>query len=167
MKKNKFIILILSILVIFITFGCDKDEKEPTENTKSIEKNKDTYIKYVQKLKDIEKSSSDIPFDINVTYSKLDDEEIRYEVTIDNPKQEIKDIKALAVHNKPTDDVFPSIGIFDNTIDLKTDSSSKGIVLVGYISYEGDIEDFECEMKVIITYKIDEKEVTNYYVTKK
>lgn len=167
MKRNKLIVLIISILIIFMTFGCVNDDNAKTDSVKNVEKNKDIYIKYVQKLKNVDKSSSNLPFDVSVTYEKLDEEEIRYEVTIDNPKEEVKNIKALAVHNRQTDDVFPSIGIFDDPIDLKQDSSSKGIILVGYIPYEGNIDEFQCEMKIIITYKIGENTITSYYVTKK
>ncbi len=166
MNKKSIIFLLAFISFIIIIVGCS-DKETTGDSAKNVEKNKNTYIKYVQKLKKVEESSLDIPFDINVTYDKLDDEELRYQIVIDNPTKDIKNVKAVAVHNKQTDDVFPSIGIFDETVDLTIESESKGIILVGYIPYEGDLEKFKCEMKVIISYEIEEKEYTSYYVTKK
>lgn len=166
MNKKSIIFLVAFISFVLIIVGCS-DKETTGDSAKNVEKNKNTYIKYVQKLKKVDQSSSDIPFDINVTYDKLDDKEVRYQVVIDNPTKDIKNIKAVAVHNKQTDDVFPSIGIFDETLDLTLESESKGIILVGYIPYEGDLEKFKCEMKVIISYEIEEKEYTSYYVTKK
>lgn len=165
MNKRGLILLLVFISFFLIVVGCSKNSSP--DNNVNIEKEKDTYVKYVQELKKVTESSLDIPFDVNITYDKLDDEEVRYQVVIDNPKENVKNIKALAVHNMQTDDIFPSIGIFDDSVDLTLDSESKGVILVGYIPYEGDLDDFDCEMKVLISYEIDEKEYTTYYVTKK
>ena len=74
----------------------------------------------------------------------------------------------IAVHNKKTDDIFPSIGIFDEKENLLKDKPPKGLILVGYIDYNKDIEDFSCKIKLFIKYKTkDKKEKTVYYVTKK
>ena len=101
-----------------------------------------------------------------VLYEKISDE-VRYQVIIDNPSEEITDISALAIHNKQTDDVFPSVGIFDEKVDLIPNERPSGVILVGYIPYEGDIEDFEIEIKVLISYKINDTVSKSYYVTKK
>lgn len=165
MNKRGLILLLVFISSVLIVVGCSKNSS--TNNNENVEKEKESYIKYVQELKKVTESSLDVPFDVNVTYDKLDDEEVRYQVVIDNPKENIKNIKALAVHNMHTDDIFPSIGIFDDSVDLLLESESKGVILVGYIPYEGDLDDFDCEMKVLISYEINEKEYKDYYVTKK
>lgn len=165
--KNRLLIILISIISIVIIAGCSTSTSQTVDTSKDIEKEKEMYIKYVQKLKKVDISTEELQFDINITYDKLDDEEIRYQVVIDNPKMDIKNIKALAIHNKQTDDIFPSIGIFDEGANLIKDSDESGIILVGYIPYEGSIEDFECEIKVLISYEIEEKVVTDYYVTKK
>lgn len=165
MNKRGLILLLTFISSILIIVGCSKNSS--TNNNENVEKEKESYIEYVQKLKKVTESSSEIPFDIDVTYDKLNDEEVRYQVVIDNPKENIKNIKALAVHNRQTDDIFPSIGIFDDSVDLLLESESKGVILVGYIPYEGDLDDFDCKMKVLISYEIGEKKYTSYYVTKK
>ena len=90
-------------------------------------------------------------------------------VSIDNPIGTINNIKALAIHNKQTDDVFPSVGIFDSPITLIKGEKPEGIVLVGYIPYTKDIDDFKKEiiLKVLIKYVYENNEYSAYYVTKK
>ena len=167
--NKKIIVVFLIILSIFIFVGCSNKDKEKTvktPKTNKIESKKDTYIKYVKELKKIDKSDEDLPFTVDVVYEQMT-EEVRYQVVIDNPTTEIKNIRALAIHNKQTDDVFPSVGIFDDKIDLIPDKKPSGVILVGYIPYEGDMEDFKIEMKVLIEYEIEDNTKTSYYLTKK
>lgn len=162
MKKNLFIIMITIICLISL-LGCTNNKKEPKKN---IETEKSTYIKKVQKLKKIKKSTEDLPFEVEVKYEKMKDE-MRYQVIIDNPKNDIKNISAIAIHNKQTDDVFPSVGIFDKKVNLIKDKKPSGVILVGYFPYKGAIDELKVQMKVLIEYKMDNKKYTSYYVTKK
>ena len=124
--------------------GCTKSSPE-----------KELYLEMIEELNDEVVSSNNIPFDIDISYEELSDEEIIYRVIIDNPKEEIKDMKVLAVHNKETDDIFPSVGIFDEPINMKpgtvNDNYVKGIVLTGYIDYD-DSDNFNVEFKVLVKY---------------
>ena len=157
---------ILCILMIFMFVGCNLDtEKEVNETQKEKEKNE--YISYVKKVKAVKESSSSLPFDVEVLFDKITKEEVRYQVIIDNPKEDITDVKAVAVHNMQTDDVFPSTGIFEKTMDLIPNEKPEGIILIGYIPYTGSIDKFKCEIKVLIEYKYQNKKYTGYYVTKK
>ena len=158
---KKILIIVTIILSLFLSVGCtEKKEKQ------SIEKEKSTYIKNVQKLKKIKKSTDNLPFNVEVKYEKMKNE-IRYQVIIDNPKEDIKNISALAIHNKQTDDVFPSIGIFDKKLNLLKDKKPSGVILVGYFPYKGPMDDLKVQMKVLIEYKIGKEKYTSYYVTKK
>ena len=152
MKK----ILLIILLILFT--GCSNNED--SINIK-------IYKKYIDELNKITESSKNIPFDIEVQYSKLDDEEVMYQVIIDNPIEDIHSIEAIAIHDKETDDIFPSIGIFDDREKLEVGKKPSGIILVGYLDYSGDINDFECEMKVLVKYKINNINKKVYYVTKK
>lgn len=155
---KKILIIILTIFLV----GCNNTPKE----SKS-ELEKEDYINYVKKLEKINEPTDDIPFDIEVKYDKLTKDEVRYQIVIDNPKYELNDVKALAIHNKETDDIFPSSGIFENPIDLIPNQKPEGIILVGYIPYTKKVDDFKCNIKVLVEYKIDNKKYTSYYVTKK
>lgn len=117
--------------------------------------------------------SKDIPFTISVYFDKLIDDEITYKVIIDNPVENIKNIKAIAIPSIKTKDIYPTSGIFEeplnlipNNIDLKK-NNAKGIILVGYIDYKGDIEKFKCNVKILIKYNdnkgIDHKVYYVYY----
>lgn len=155
---KKILIIILTIFLV----GCNNTPKE----SKS-ELEKEDYINYVKKLEKINESTDDMPFDIEVKYDKLTKDEVRYQIVIDNPKYELNDVKTLAIHNKETDDIFPSSGIFENPIDLIPNQKPEGIILVGYIPYTKKVDDFKCNIKVLVEYKIDNKIYTSYYVTKK
>lgn len=157
---------ILVILLVFILTGCNLFIKEEVKETK-IEEEKNTYLKYVKEAKKIEKTSENLPFNIEVKYDKLNDDEVRYQVVIDNPKGEIYDIKAVAVHDKQTDDVFPSTGIFEEPMNLIPDKKPEGIILVGYIPSTESTDEFKCEIKVIIEYIYENNTYISYYVTKK
>ena len=166
--KKKILIVILAILSLFLIIGCgdnNKKEEKEVEETKE-EKEKNAYLNNVKKLQKVTKSTEELPFTVEVLYEKIESE-VRYQVIIDNPKEEIKNISALAIHDKQTDDVFPSVGIFDDKVDLIPDKKPSGVILVGYIPYNGKIDDLEVEMKVLISYTINDKKYTSYYLTKK
>lgn len=153
---KKVILLLISILVLT---GCTSND---------LSKEKEIYLKYIKDLRTINKSTKDIPFDIEVKYDKLTNDEVRYQVIIDNVKENIYDIEAITIHNKETDDVFPSIGIFDEKQNLEKNKKPSGVILVGYINYQGDVKDFKCNIKLLVKYKTNnEKKHKVYYVTKK
>ena len=165
--KNKILICLVIIISLFTLFGCTNKKEDSKKHTKeNIETEKEVYIKGVKKLKKVNESTKDLPFTVEVKYEKMDDE-IRYQIIIDNPTVDIKDISVLAIHDRQTEDVFPSIGIFDKKVNLIPDKKPSGVILVGYFPYKGDIDDLYIEMKVLISYKIDNKTYTSYYVTKK
>lgn len=153
MKK----ILTLLLIILLLT-GCSDNK---------INKEKEKYIKYYNELKNVKKSSNNIPFDIEIKYDKITNNEIRYQVIIDKVKIDLEEIEALAIHNKETNDVFPSIGIFDDKQNLEVNKKPSGIILVGYIDYEGIVQDFKCNIKVLVKYKTNKKTYKVYYVTKK
>ena len=114
MKK---LLLVLCILLV----GCSK----PT-----------IYDTYVKNLKENNNISADIPFDIEFYIDNVNENRIIYQVIIDNPQIETDNVTALVIHDGKTNDIFPSVGIVDEPIDLNID---KGIILLGYIDQTSDI----------------------------
>lgn len=114
MKK---ILLVLCILLV----GCSK----PT-----------IYDTYVKNLKENNNISTDIPFDIEFYIDNVNENRIIYQVIIDNPQIETDNVTALVIHDGKTNDIFPSVGIVDEPINLNID---KGIILLGYIDQTSDI----------------------------
>lgn len=158
---NKIFKIILITLCIFIS-GCTSKKEE------NLIKEKEIYQKYIKSMKKINKSSKEeYPFDIEVKYDKITKNEVRYQVIIDNPKEKLTNISALAMHNKQTDDIFPSTGIFDKKQKLIPGKKPSGIILVGYIPYTKSVKKLKCEMKILIRFSASEKTSTVYYVTKK
>ena len=115
------------------------------------------YNSFVREATSLKEETSSIPFDINVYYEQLVDE-IVYRIIIDNPKEQIMNIKAVATHNYETEDIYPSVGIFEENLHLdpnKVDLEKnyvKGIILTGYIDYDGDLDNFDVEIKLLIEY---------------
>ena len=114
MKK---ILLVLCILLV----GCSK----PT-----------IYDTYVKNLKENNNISTDIPFDIEFYIDNVNENRIIYQVIIDNPQIETDNVTTLVIHDGKTNDIFPSVGIVDEPINLNID---KGIILLGYIDQTSDI----------------------------
>lgn len=102
---------VVLILMCFFMIGCTNRE----------------YDNFVLKAKD-SKISDVIPFDINF-YIDDSEEILIYQVIIDNSKLELNNIKAIVIHDVKTDNIFPSIGVVDEPIDLNNEV--KGINLIG------------------------------------
>ena len=71
------------------------------------------------------------------------------------------DVKALLIHDFMIDDVFPSVGIFDEPVKLLAQSNDK-IILKGSINSDKDIENIK--FRLYLEYK-DQNDLINavYY----
>lgn len=156
MKK----IIIGLILLVSIT-GCDK-ESVMQEN----------YNKKMNALATVNENVGYVPCTIELTYDKITDDEVSYQIVFDNPKENMRNINIVVTHNRETNDGYPSIGVFDEEpINLSTivdtDNPNKGIVLVGYFDYRGDLKDLDAEFKIAINYINDAiEEKTIYYIAR-
>ena len=137
MKK---LLIMLSILLLV---GCN---------------NKNLYDVYKDELNNINESSKDIPLTIKVETEKLNDSLYVYRALIDKNDEDMKDIEALLIHNKESENAFPSMGIFEDKKSIYKDSEKKGIKLSGYVE---DIDNIE--FKLLIKYKNKDDEVVKYY----
>ena len=138
---------IFLLLIIFLITGCT--------NQKALEKQ---YYKYINDVNECDYFANEsYPFDINITLKKLNDEYLIYHVYIDNPKEDLYDIKALITHNYKTSDIFPSSGLYEEPLDLLMQEDNKdyvkGIILSGYIETDKNIEDIDITFKALIKVK--------------
>lgn len=117
MKK---VVLIIVVLLV----GCNK--------TPSI------YDRYVKEIQESTNYTTDLPCKVEFYIDNVNDNRIIYQVIIDEASYELKNVKALVIHDAVTKDIFPSIGIVDEPITLNQDN--KGIILMGYIDQTSDIE---------------------------
>ena len=153
MKK----INILLILLLILVTGCSNNTGE---------EDKSEYLAMKSNLIENEEflEASDLDFDITVSVDRINDEEVSYRVIIDSPKVNMNDIKAMVVHNYYTEDIFPSLGLFDDKESLIVGNEDvKGIELVGYIDTTKDIDDLNLELKLWIEYTLDNGEVKDIY----
>lgn len=152
MKKR----LVLLIVFLLLVTGCgNKDEESKNE-----------YLTIKSDLLDSTKfeKSDNVNCDITVSIDRINDEEISYRVIIDNPKENMNNIKAMVVHNYYTEDIFPSIGLFDDDESLIVGNEEvRGIELVGYIDTTKDIDELNLELKIWIQYIDDNGEVKDIY----
>lgn len=118
------------------------------------------YNQYVDEITSYNEMNTDtnLPFDIKVYFEKVIDDEITYRIIVDNPKEEMKNIKAIAIHDYPTTDVFPTSGVFEKPLHMSpdivnmNDNYVKGFILIGYIDFNNELEGFDGTVKVLIQY---------------
>ena len=142
MKKK----LIIASLCIFFLVGCDNKE----------EVIKNEYISMKSNLLEEEKytKSEDLPLDIIIDI-KREDEIIKYSVKLKNPKENMKDMRVMVAHNYFSENLFPSVGIFDDKKELLTNNKDEFIELTDTIDTTKDISKLDLELKVWIEYKND------------
>jgi len=145
----------LCLLMVFILCLCGCSNQKEINNE---------YNLYVKKAEKITNSSNDMPFEIKVTIKELTEKMAMYQVIIDQPQYLLNNVKAIIVHNKQTNDIFPSIGIIDQPVNLFSEEKedfSKGIILTGYLSND---EINNTTFKVLIEYQLNNKMEIKYYV---
>ena len=147
--QKKLIILIIPILLLM---GC----------TCSEEKEKVAYLEYKNDLENKESYSEEETIDFNIYFNieKKSEELVNYSLMINNPKINMNNVKALLIHNFINEDVFPSVGIFDDPVTLKINTDDS-IVLNGNIQTINDI--INTEFKLYIEYIDDNNNVNKIY----
>ena len=134
----------LIIILTLIICGC----KNKTEDKKN------SYLEFKSKLLETKKytKASDILCDISIDIDKKSEESIIYKVIVNNPREDMNNIKAIVVHNYYTEDVFPSVGLFDEGLDLKKNNPQQKMILKGKIETTEDISNINLKLKILIEY---------------
>lgn len=155
----------LIVLAIFILItGCSEEVEVGIDS--KVEENKLSYLDIKNDLTNKEEFNNieDIDFTITSRINRISEEEISYRVIIDNPKVNMHDVQALLIHNNFTEDIFPSIGIFDDKTSLLVDNENlKGIELVGYIETTKKLKDLDIELRLWLKYLDDNNEKHEIY----
>ena len=158
MKK---LLICLAFISLLLVIGCKKDTTDQEEKSDYLAMKSDLISKT-----DFNQGE-ELNLDISISVERIDEETISYTTYLSNAKENMNNIKVLVVHNYFTEDVFPSIGIFDETKNLLTNDKNN-ISLVGYIETTKDIRKLDLELKVWIQYTDDDGEVKDiYYKTTK
>lgn len=154
MKKT----LLLIVLLLFVLTGCKNEEES--------EKSEYLAMKSDLLAKEEFTDTSDIVCDITFSLDRLDEEKVTYSVILNNPKENMNDIKAIVVHNYYTEEVFPTIGLFDKSTDLLVNGQNdkdSSVELTGNIETTNDIDNLDLELKILIEYKTDSGEIKDIY----
>ena len=136
---------ILVVIVLLLLTGC----------TNKVEEEKYAYLEYKNNLEEQKDFVSQESLEFNTYFNLVreTEEKVTYSLVIDNPKFNMKNVKALLIHDFITEDVFPSVGIFDEPVTLHKDSNDK-IVLEGSIQTIEDISD--TKFKLYLEYVDDD-----------
>lgn len=136
---------ILVVIVLLLLTGC----------TNKVEEEKYAYLEYKNNLEEQKDFVSQESLEFNTYFNLVreTEEKVTYSLVIDSPKVNMNNVKALLIHDFVTDDVFPSVGIFDEPVTLHKDSNDK-IVLEGSIQTIDDISD--TKFKLYLEYVDDD-----------
>ena len=148
--------ILLIVLALLIMTGCEN----------KVENEKNDYLIEKEALSEQKEFSSleELPCDVTISVDRTSSEEISYRAILDNPKEDMTNVKSLVIHNNFTEDIFPSIGIFDSGENLLVGATDvKGIELVGYIETTKEISDLNLEIKIRIQYTNSSGERKEYY----
>ena len=146
MKKK---IIVIYILCIFFLVGCENKEENIKNDYITMKNNVIEEEEYTK--------AEDLPLDIIVDINR-EEELIKYKITLKNPKETMKDIVALVVHNHYSENLFPSVGIFDEKKELLVTDKDKTIELEDTIDTTKDISKLNLELKIWIKYKNEQNE---------
>ena len=136
---------ILVVIVLLLLTGC----------TNKVEEEKYAYLEYKNNLEEQKDFVSQESLEFNTYFNLVreTEEKVTYSLVIDSPKVNMNNVKALLIHDFVTDDVFPSVGIFDEPVTLHKDSNDK-IYLEGIIQTIDDISD--TKFKLYLEYVDDD-----------
>ena len=115
-------------------------------------------------LKEDNYKQETLPVDIVTTIERVDEEDVNYKTTITNPKENMHNVKAILVHNYYNDDLYPSIGVFNEPQELLVDNNENGeITLEDTIKTTKNISKLNLELKLLIEYTNDNGEKKDIY----
>lgn len=155
--KNRLIIF----LSLFILLGCPS-QKNTTSYSK---KQYNEYVSYYNRLKmstSFDESCDDCS--IQLITNKISNKKIRYDIIINNPVIEMKNIKAIAFIDKK-DKNIPSIGLLEkDTFSLKPNYIDKKNGYYKGINLSGTTSKNKFDVKLYLTYNTEDKQIERYII---
>lgn len=151
MKKS--ISLFLIVISIIILSGCTTNDEDM----------KVEYIAVKNNLLERSYYEDEIPLDVIVTFDRIDEEEIKYKIELSSQTENMHNIKVLAIHNYNNEEVYPNVGIFNDSEELLTSDTNKKITLTGNITTIKNMSNLELSLKIWIEYLSDAGEKKEIY----
>ena len=132
------------------------------------EANKEQYINYKKQLFSSNMFTNDenLPLKININLKK-EKSFINYNIILSAAQEDLNEMQVLVVHNQITNEVYPSLGIFNEKGTLRSNDNSK-LELNGSFESNQDIEEVVVNFKFVIKYTDNEgiKKIIYYKTTK-
>jgi len=148
--------ILLLVFISFLLIGCSNVEEEEKNEyiamkNNLIEENDYTSIK-------------DLPLDITIKLDRVSEEVVEYKVIFDDLDEDMYKVKAMVIHNYYSEELFPSVGLFDDKKDIMKDEE---FILKGRVETTKNIANIDLELKVWIEYynELGEKKEIYYKTT--
>lgn len=158
-------IFVLGIFFVLTVTGCTKQESLPKEAK--------AYSQIIEKLEKQKIKEQELPCHLEIRFEKTERDEIMYTVILDSPTEEMNEIEALFMPLDNPLGTYPSIGIFDEKLNMmpgkvdKEHNIVKGIALSGYLDSNKEVKDYHGTFRLYLRYENDEgKKKTIYYEKK-
>ncbi len=146
--------LLLIIPLFLLLIGCSN----------KVEDNKFAYLEYKNNLEKQEEFVDNDGLDFNTFFNiEREGDKVNYSLIINNPKIDMHKVKALLIHNYDNTDMYPSIGIFDDTKELLR-GSEDSIKLEGNILSSDDLSDVKFKLYLEYVNDNNDKEEIYYEV---
>ncbi len=153
--------ILAMILILILLAGCENQEETIKNEYIAMKSNVLDEANYTN-------SKEELPLDITVSIDRVGEETIDYKIIFENPKENMNQIKAMVVHNYYNEDVFPSIGVFDDpeNLSVATDETSKEdnqLEIKGTIQTTKNLSQLNLELKIWLEYTTDDGEKKDIY----
>ena len=144
------------MIITFSLTGCSNKEEEEKSEYIAMKNNLIKEEDYIKK--------DELPLDITIKLNRTSSELIEYKVILNNPVEDMYKVKAMVVHNYYNEELFPSIGLFDEKKDLLKNNE---LELKGELKTTENIANMDLELKVWIEYynELGEKKEIYYKTT--
>ena len=147
--------VVLLLVCLLLVSGCSTQEEDIKNEYIALKNEMLNEKNYV---------SMSLPVDIITTVERIDEEDVNYKTVITNPKENMHDVKVILLHNYYSEDVFPSIGIFNESEELLMGSEVESeLVLEDTIKTTKNISKLGLELKLLIEYTDDNGEIKDIY----
>ncbi|MCI6266557.1 MAG: hypothetical protein MR598_06925 [Erysipelotrichaceae bacterium] len=148
-------ILFLIVIIVLLT-GCENEEETIKNEYIAMKNNAFNDVNY--------QSDEELPVEITSSIERTNEEEITYQVVIANPKENMHHIKAMVVHNYYNEDVFPSVGVFDEPKELLLEGEKdQCLILEDTIKTTKDIGELDLSLKIWLEYTTDQGDIKDIY----
>ena len=146
--------LLLIVPVFLLLVGCSSKHED----------DKFAYIEYKNNLEKQETFDNSEALDFNPFFNiERNGDNVNYSLTINNPSKDMKNVKALLINDYVSEDVYPSVGIFDEPKTIH-EGTSESITLDGTIISADDISDVKFKLYLEFINDDNQKEEIYYEV---